>query len=160
MWTLWSILMWLSPKSRTNTLVCFCYVCVLRSICFSRKPYVKIVFHIFQCLIAQKKKNWLTENYFQSMKNPNKNKAFFFYRLFSKIFYFGKQSLSHGTLSYSFSLPFSFSFLTPLLSLTLVFCFAGKPFVKIVFHIFQCLIVPKKKKKMVNGKLSLVNEKS
>ena len=36
--------------------------------------------------------------------------------------------------------------------------FAGKPSVKIVFHIFQCLIAPNKKN-LVNGKLSLVNGK-
>ena len=35
-------------------------------------------------------------------------------------------------------------------------CFAGKPFVKIVFHIFQCLIA---QKNLVHGKLSLVNGK-
>ena len=37
-------------------------------------------------------------------------------------------------------------------------CLAGKPSVKIVFHIFQCLIAPNKKN-LVNGKLSLVNGK-
>ena len=36
-------------------------------------------------------------------------------------------------------------------------CFTGKPSVKIVFHIFQCLVAHKK---LVNGKLSLVNGKS
>ena len=35
-------------------------------------------------------------------------------------------------------------------------CFAGKPFVKIVFCIFQCLVA---QKKPVNGKQSLVNGK-
>ena len=38
-------------------------------------------------------------------------------------------------------------------------CFIRKPSVKIVFYIFQCLVAPKKKKKKVNGKLSLVNGK-
>ena len=35
-------------------------------------------------------------------------------------------------------------------------CFAGKPSIKIVFHIFQCLVT---KKKLLNEKLSLVNGK-
>ena len=35
-------------------------------------------------------------------------------------------------------------------------CFARKPSIKIVFHIFQGLVT---KKKLVNGKLSLVNGK-
>ena len=35
-------------------------------------------------------------------------------------------------------------------------CFTVKPSIKIVFHIFQCLVV---QKKLVNGKLSLVNGK-
>ena len=35
-------------------------------------------------------------------------------------------------------------------------CLAGKPSVKIIFHIFQCLVA---QKKLVNGKLSLINEK-
>ena len=35
-------------------------------------------------------------------------------------------------------------------------CFTGKPSVKIVFHIFQCLI---EQKNLVHGKISLVNGK-
>ena len=39
-------------------------------------------------------------------------------------------------------------------------CLIGKLSVNIVFLIFQCLVTPKKKKKLVNGKQSLVNVKS
>ena len=46
------------------------------SVCFARKPSVKIVFYIFQCLVAPKK-NWSMENYFWSTENSNKYKAYF-----------------------------------------------------------------------------------
>ena len=118
----------------------------LHSVCFVGKPSVKIVFHIFQCLVAQKKKKtgqWKT--IFNQRKTLIKIRLII-YRLYSKkkkiwktislsrvaspiniIFVFSRgkhnflvSSLSHGKLSRFFSLPFTFSLLTPSLSLTLV----------------------------------------
>ena len=109
-------------------------------VCITGKPSVKIVFHIIQCLVAlKKKKNWSIENYLQSMKNTNKIQLrLIFYKLFSKknfwktispsrvaspiniIFIYNCQkhnflvsSLSHDKLSHFFSLPFTFSLLSP-----------------------------------------------
>ena len=31
----------------------FVFLC---SVCFAEKPYVKIIFHVFQCLVVSKKK--------------------------------------------------------------------------------------------------------
>ena len=113
----------------------------LCSVCFAGKLSVKIVFHIFQCLVAQKKPGqW--EIIFGQQKTLIKIRLIF-YKLFSKIFFWktislvaspitiifvyscGKHnflapSLSHGKFSHFFSLPFTFSLLTPSLSLTLV----------------------------------------
>ena len=115
----------------------------LRSVCFTRKHYVKIVFHIFQCLVVQKKPGqW--KIIFGQQKTLIKIRLIF-YSLFSKIFFWktislshvaspiniifvysrGKDnflapSLSHSKFSHIFSLPFTFSLLTPSLSLTLV----------------------------------------
>ena len=116
---------------------------VLRSVCFAGKPSVKIVFHIFQCLVAQKKPGqWKT--IFGQWKTIIKIRLNF-YKLFSKFFFWktiflscvasliniifvyshGKHnflapSLSHSNFSHFFSLPFTFSLLTPSPSLTLV----------------------------------------
>ena len=115
-----------------------------RSVCFAGKLSVKIVFHIFQCLVAQKKPSqWKT--IFGQWKTLIKIRLNF-YKLFSNFFFWktiflscvatpiniifiysrGKHnflvlSLSHGKFSHFFSLPFTFSLLTPSLSLTLVF---------------------------------------
>ena len=115
----------------------------LRSVCFAGKLSVKIVFHIFQCLVAQKKPGqWKT--IFGQQKTLIKIRLIF-YRFFSKNFFWktislsrvaspiniifvysrGKHnflapSLSHGKFSHFFSLPFAFSLLTPSQSLTLV----------------------------------------
>ena len=117
---------------------------ILRSVCFAGKPSVKIVFHIFQCLVAQKKPGqWKT--IFGQRKTLIKIRLIF-YKLFSKknfwktislsyvaspiniIFVYSRgkhnflaPSLSHGKFSHFFSLPFAFSPLTPSPSLTLVF---------------------------------------
>ena len=96
-------------------------------------------------VFASTKKTWLMENYFWSTENPNKNKAYFLYVVFQFFFWktislssvaspiniilvyscgkhnFLAPSLSRGKLSHFFSLPFAFSLLTPLLSLTLVY---------------------------------------
>ena len=112
-------------------------------ICFVGKPSLKIVFHIFQCLVAQKKPGqWKT--IFGQQKTLIKIRLSF-YKLFSKkifwktiflscvaspiniIFVYNRgkhnflaPSLSHGKFSHFFSLPFAFSLLTPSPSLTLV----------------------------------------
>ena len=114
-----------------------------RSICFVGKPSVKIVFHIFQCLVVQKKTGqW--KIIFGQRKTLIKIRLIF-YKLFSKNFFwktislscitsliniifiysrekhnFLAPSLSHGKISHFFSLPFTFSLLTPSPSLTLV----------------------------------------
>ena len=55
------------------------------SVCFAGKPSVKIVFHIFQCLVAQKKPvQWKT--IFGQQKTLIKIRLIF-YRLFSKKFF-------------------------------------------------------------------------
>ena len=116
---------------------------ILRFVCFARKFSVKIVFHIFQCLVAQKKYGqWKT--IFDQQKTLIKIRLIF-YKLFSKKFFwktislscvaspiniifvysYGKHnflapSLSHGKFSHFFSLPFAVSLLTPSLSLILV----------------------------------------
>ena len=113
------------------------------SVCFTRKPSVKIVFYIFQCLVAQKKTGqWKT--IFSQQKTLIKIKLIF-YKLFSKkkfgktislsrvaspiniifVYSSGKHnflvpSLSHGKFFHFFSLLFTFSLLTLSLSLTLV----------------------------------------
>ena len=113
------------------------------SVYFAGKPFVKIVFHIFQCLVAQKKPGqWKT--IFGQRKTLIKI-MLIFCRLFSKkkfwktiflsyiassiniIFVYSREkhnflahSLSHGKFFHFFSLSFAFSLLTPLLSLTLV----------------------------------------
>ena len=119
---------------------------ILRFVCFARKFSVKIVFHIFQCLVAQKKKkNGQWKTIFDQWKTLIKIRLIFF-KLFSKFFFFWKTislscvtspiniifvyscgkhnflapSLSHGKFSHFFSLPFVFSLLTPSPSLTLV----------------------------------------
>ena len=78
------------------------------SVCFIGKPSIKIVFHIFQCLVTQKKLSM--ENYFQSTENLNKNKTYFLQVVFQ--IFFLENNLSHGKLSHFFSLPFAFSLLT------------------------------------------------
>ena len=115
----------------------------LRSVCFAGKLSVKIVFHIFQCLVAQKKPGqWKT--IFDQWKTLIKIRLIF-YKLFSKkifwktislscvassidiIFIYSREkhnflvpSLSHGKFSHFFSFPFTFSLLTTSPSLTLV----------------------------------------
>ena len=132
-------------NSQINTKFSFAAYCLhYRFVCFAGKPFVKIVFHIFQYLIAPKKKGggqWKT--IFGQRKTLIKIRLNF-YMLFSR-FFFGKQFLSHvasliniifvcnygkhnfltpsllhGKFSYFFFLPFTFSPLTPSLSLTLV----------------------------------------
>ena len=102
-----------------------------RTVCFIGKLSVKIVFHIFQCLVAQKKTSqWKT--IFTQRKILIKIKLIF-YRLFSKIFFwqtislslvaspiniiffyshekhrFLAFSLSHSKLSHFFSILFAF----------------------------------------------------
>ena len=64
----------------------------LRSVCFTGKSSVKIVFHIFQCLVAQKKPGqWKT--IFSQRKTLIKIRLIF-YRLFSKILFWKTISLS------------------------------------------------------------------
>ena len=64
-----------------------------RSVCFAEKPSVKIVFHIFQCLVAQKKPGqWKT--IFGQQKTLIKIRLIF-HRLFSKNFFWKTISLSH-----------------------------------------------------------------
>ena len=115
----------------------------LRSVCFAGKPSIKIVFHILQCVVAQKKiSQWKT--IFGQQKTLIKIRLIF-YRLFSNFFFwktislsriaspikiifiyscekhnFFAPSLSHGKFSHFFSLPFTFSLLTPSLSLILI----------------------------------------
>ena len=115
----------------------------LCSVCFIGKPSVKIVFHIFQCLVAQKNSGqWKT--IFGQRKTLIKIRLIF-YRLFSKkkfwktislshvaspiniifVYSCGKHnflapSLSHGKFSRFFSLPFTFSLLISSLLLILV----------------------------------------
>ena len=107
------------------------------SVFFAGKPSIKIIFHIFQCLVIQKK-TWSMENYLWSTENPNKNKTYsksFFRKTisFSRvaspvniIFVYSRgkhnflaPSLSYGNFAHFFSLPFTCLF-TPSLSLTLV----------------------------------------
>ena len=70
------------------------FVEFLDSICFAGKLSIQIVFHIFQCLVAHKKKQSM-ENYLQSMENPNKNKAYFLLDVFQYFFFWKTISLSH-----------------------------------------------------------------
>ena len=129
-------------NSQINTKFSFAAYCLhYRFVCFAGKPFVKIVFHIFQYLIAPKKKGggqWKT--IFGQRKTLIKIRLIF-YRLVSKKLFWktislscivypiniifaysrGKHnilvpSLSHGKLSHSFSLPLTFSLLTPSLS--------------------------------------------
>ena len=129
-------------NSQINTKFSFAAYCLhYRFVCFAGKPSVKIVFHIFQCLVAQKKPSqWKT--IFGQQKTLIKIRLIF-YKLFSNFFFWktiflscvatpiniifiyscGKHnflapSLSHGKFSHFFSLPFAFSFLTPSQSLT------------------------------------------
>ena len=117
---------------------------LLRSVCFIRKPSVEIVFHIFQYLVAQKKKKKKKPNQWKTIFGQQKTLIkirLIFYRLVSKklfwktislsriaypiniIFVYSRgkhnflvPSLSHGKLSHSFSLRLTFSLLTPSLS--------------------------------------------
>ena len=78
----------------------------LRSVCLVEQPFVKIVFHIFQCLVAQKKKNGQRKTIFSQRKILIKIRLIF-YRLFFN-FFFENQSLFHGKLSHFFS-PHTFT---------------------------------------------------
>ena len=63
----------------------------LRYVCFATKPSIKIVFHIFQCLVAQKKPGqWKT--IFGQRKTLIKIRLIF-YKLFSKFFFWKTISL-------------------------------------------------------------------
>ena len=63
-----------------------------RSVCFAGKLSVKIIFHIFQCLVTQKRISQ-RKTIFSQRKTLIKIKLIF-YRLFSKIFFWKTISLS------------------------------------------------------------------
>ena len=79
---------------------------------FHWKTFCKDSFPHFP-VFGSTKKTWSMENYLWSMENSNKNKAYFIQVVF-QFFFFWK------TIPHFFSLPFTFSLLTPSLSLTLV----------------------------------------
>ena len=94
----------------------------LRSVCFARKPSVKIVFHIFQCLVVQKKPGqWKT--IFGQQKTLIKIRLIF-YRLFSKKKIWKTISLSRVASPINIIFVYSHgkhNFLAPSLSLMVSF---------------------------------------
>ena len=69
------------------------------SVCFIGKPSIKIVFHIFQCLVTQKKLSM--ENYLQSTENLNKNNTYFLQVVFQIFFLENNLSLTVSSLTFS-----------------------------------------------------------